>query len=100
VKYLNGVLRKLVMLIFLGIENFLSNFPKENLNVWFSMLEEILIFCGRERIENFWKKFTDSEYLWQSIKSLSKIISSQVGASNFRCNIQSHVVMGCKLSFF
>jgi hypothetical protein len=40
---------------FLGIENFLSNFPKENLDVCFSMLKEILIFRGQERNENFWK---------------------------------------------
>jgi len=29
-----------------------------------------------------------------------KIILSQLGASNFRSNIQSHVVMGCMLSLF
>jgi hypothetical protein len=30
-------------------------------------------------------------------QKLLKIILSQVDASNFRSNIQSHVVMGCKL---
>jgi len=29
-----------------------------------------------------------------------KIILSQLGASNFRSNIQSQVVMGCMLSLF
>jgi hypothetical protein len=33
-------------------------------------------------------------------QELGKIISSQVGASNFRFNIQSDVVMDCKLYFF
>jgi len=83
----------------LGIENFMLNFPKENLDICFSMLEEILIFCGQERIENFWKKFTNSEFMTIN-QNLVKIISPQVGASNFRYNIQSHIVMGFTLSFF
>jgi hypothetical protein len=32
---------------FLGIEIFLSNFPKQNLDVGFGMLEENLIFRGQ-----------------------------------------------------
>jgi len=79
--------------------NFFVVFPKENLDVCFSMLEEILIIHGQERIEKFWKKFTDSEFMTIN-QELVKIISSQVHASNFRFNIQSHVVIGCKLSFF
>jgi hypothetical protein len=62
VKYFNGVFRKLIYVAFLGIENFLSNFPKENLDICFRMLEEILIFSGQEGIEIFWKKFTKSEF--------------------------------------
>jgi hypothetical protein len=71
----------------------LANFPKENL------LEEILIFRGQERIESFWKNFTESEFMTIN-QELVKIISSLVGTSNFRSNIQSHIVMDCKLSFF
>jgi hypothetical protein len=33
-------------------------------------------------------------------QELVKIISSQVDASNFKSTVQSHVVMGCNLSFF
>jgi hypothetical protein len=40
VKYLNGVFRKLIMLIFLGLKTFCQIFPKENLDVCFSLLEE------------------------------------------------------------
>jgi hypothetical protein len=65
VKYLNGVLRKLIMLIFLGLD------------------------VG----------FTDGEFMTIN-QELGKIISSQVGATNFRSNIQSNIVMGCKLYFF
>jgi len=49
-------LKKINYVDFLGIRNFLSNFPKEDLDVCFSMLEEILTFRGQERIEIFWKK--------------------------------------------
>jgi len=48
-------LQKINCVDFIGIGNFLSNFPKENLDVCFSMLEEILIFRGQERIEYFGK---------------------------------------------
>jgi hypothetical protein len=60
----------------------LSNFPNENLDVCFNMLEEILIFRGQERIEifgnfffffykYFWKKkIRESEFKTKSIKSL------------------------------
>ncbi len=50
-------------------------FPKKNLDVCFSMLEEILIIHGQERIEKFWKKFTDSEFMTINQK-LVKIIYS------------------------
>jgi len=63
------------------------------------MIEEILIYRGQESIENFWKNFTESEFM-TSNEELVKIISSQVGANNFKYNIQSHIVMDCKLSFF
>jgi hypothetical protein len=43
--------------------------------------------------------FMESEFM-TSNQELVKIISSQVGASNFKSYIQSHVVMGYKLSFF
>jgi hypothetical protein len=41
----------------------------------------------------------DSEFMAIN-QELRNIISSQVGASNFISNIQSYVMMGCKLSFF
>jgi len=53
----------------------LPNFPKENLDVCFSMLEEILIIHGQERIEKFLKNFTDSEFMTINQK-LVKIIYS------------------------
>jgi hypothetical protein len=84
---------------FLGIKNFLSNFPKENLDLFFSTLEEILIFRSQDKIGNFWKQITENEFMTIN-QELVKIILYQVGASNFRSNIQSHVVMDCKLSFF
>jgi hypothetical protein len=43
-------LQKINYVDFLGIENFLSNFSKENLNICFSMWEEIFIFHGQKRI--------------------------------------------------
>jgi hypothetical protein len=43
--------------------------------------------------------FTDGEFMTIN-QELGKIISSQVGATNFRSNIQSNIVMGCKLYFF
>jgi hypothetical protein len=52
VKYLNKVLRKSIILIFLGLK-FLSNFPKQNLDVRFVVWEENWIFHGQERINHF-----------------------------------------------
>jgi hypothetical protein len=63
------------------------------------MLEDKLIFRGQEKIEDFWKKFTESEFMTIN-QNLVKIILSQVGANNFRLNIHSYVVMGCKLILF
>jgi hypothetical protein len=73
VKYLNGALRKSIMLIFLRLKIFCQIF-----------LNKILTLVLAIKIE----------------EKLIKIISSQVGASNFISNIQSHVVMDCKLCFF
>jgi hypothetical protein len=56
VKYPNGVLRKLIMLIFLGMK-ILSNLLIQNLDVSFSMLKENLIFHRQERIDHFWNFF-------------------------------------------
>jgi hypothetical protein len=92
-------LQKINYVDFLGIENFLSNFPKENLDLFFSTLEEILIFLGQEKNEIFWNFFTKSEFMTIN-QELVKIISFQFGASNFRFNIHSHFVIGYKLSFF
>jgi hypothetical protein len=66
-------LQKINNIDFLGIENFLSNFPKENLDDCFNMLEEILDFHDQERIENFWKIFTESEFMTIN-QNLVKII--------------------------
>jgi hypothetical protein len=41
VKYLNGVLRKINYIDFLGVETFLSTFPKQNLDIGVGMMEEI-----------------------------------------------------------
>jgi hypothetical protein len=46
-------LKKINFVDFLGIGNFLSNFPKQNLDIGFGMLKENLIIHGQERIENF-----------------------------------------------
>jgi hypothetical protein len=48
-------LEKINYVDFLGIENFLSIFPKQNLDIGFGMLEEILNFRGQERIHCFRK---------------------------------------------
>jgi hypothetical protein len=57
-------LQKINYVDFIGIENFLSNFPKENLDFFFFIiLEEILIFYDQEKIKKFWKKITDSEFM-------------------------------------
>ena len=41
-KYLNGILRKLIIYVdFLGVETFLSTFPKQNLDVGVGMVKEI-----------------------------------------------------------
>jgi hypothetical protein len=77
----------------------MSVFPIEHLDVCFSILEEILIFLGQERIENFWKKFTKSEFMTIN-QELVKIISSQVSTTNLKSNIKNHVMTDCKLSFF
>lgn len=50
-------LEKINYVDFLGVENFLSCFPNENLDVGFGMLEENLIFCGQEVIDHFWEFF-------------------------------------------
>ena len=84
---------------FLEIENFLSTFPKQNLDVGFGMLEEILNFCGQERIHHFRIIFTNGEFMTIN-QALLKIILSQVGASNFKYNTQSHVIKACKLFIF
>jgi hypothetical protein len=70
---------------FLGIENFLSTFPKQNLDVGFGILKEILNFCGQERIHRFQKIFTSGEFMTVN-QELLKIILSQVGVSNFKYN--------------
>lgn len=46
VRYLSGVLKNINHVNFLGVENFLSTFPNQNLDVGFSMLEEKLIIYG------------------------------------------------------
>jgi hypothetical protein len=84
---------------FLGIENFLSSFPKQNLDVGFGILEEILNFRGQERIHRFWKIFTNGEFMTVN-QELLKIISPQVGASNFKYNTKSHVMKACKVFIF
>jgi len=95
VKYLNRIFRKLIMLIFLGLKIFYQIFIKKILT--------FVLTCWKK----FWllmvkKKLKGELNLWQSITihELVKIISSQVGASNFKSIFESHVVMGCKLSFF
>jgi len=64
---------------FLGIESLMSNFSKQNLDVRFGILEENLIFLVQERIDYFWKKFMESEFMTIN-QELVKIILSQVGA--------------------
>jgi len=44
---------------FLGVENFLSTFPNQNLDVGFGMLEEKLILYGREIIDPYWEVFME-----------------------------------------
>jgi hypothetical protein len=46
---------------FLGIENFLSNSPSNNLDVGFGVLDENFNFCGKERIDNSLKTFMERE---------------------------------------
>lgn len=76
----------------------MSNFPKQNFEFGFGMVGENLIFRGQERIEIFSKYFTENEFMTIN-QELGNIISFQVGASNFRFNIQNHVAMGYKLYF-
>ena len=83
----------------IGIENFLSTFPKPNFDVSFGILEEIMNFRGQERIHRFQKNFMNGEFLTMN-QELLKIILSQVGASNFKYNTQSHVMKACKLFIF
>lgn len=52
VKYLNGFLRKLMMLIFLGSEIYV----KFSLEKRIDHLEENLFSCGQERIDHLKKK--------------------------------------------
>jgi hypothetical protein len=66
-------LEKINYVDFLRIENFLSNFPKQNLDVGFDMLKEKLIFRGQERIDHLGKNFIQSEFMTINQK-LVKII--------------------------
>jgi hypothetical protein len=79
-------LQKINYVDILGIINFLSIFPKENLDVCFSMSKKNFIFRSQEIIENFCKKITESEF-YTINQVLVKIILSQIGASNFISNI-------------
>jgi hypothetical protein len=82
-----------------GIENFLSNFPNNNLDVGFEVLEGIFNFCGQESIDPFWEPFMERE-LEKINEECMKIDLSQAGVRNFRSTIQNQVVMGCKLFLF
>jgi hypothetical protein len=93
VEYLNRVLRKLIMLILMELKIFCQIFLNEILKVGFGMVGENLIFRSQERIEIFLKYFTENEFMTIN-QELGNIISSQVGASNFKFNIQNRVVMG------
>jgi hypothetical protein len=92
-------LEKINYVDFLRIENFLSIFPKQNLDVGFGMLEEILNFHGKEGIHRFQKFFSNGEFMTIN-QELLKIILSQVGVSNFKYNTQSHVMKACELFIF
>jgi len=59
----------------------------------------ILIFVVKKELILFWKTFMEHE-LEKINKRRAKIDLSEVGARNFRSNIQSNVMMGCKLFLF
>jgi hypothetical protein len=80
----------------LGIENFLSNSPRNNLDVGFNVLDDNSNFCGQERIYHTLKIFMESEFKTIN-QELVKIILSQVGTRKFISNIQNQIVMGCKI---
>jgi hypothetical protein len=61
VMYLNWILRKLILLIFLGLKIFYLSFPSQNFNVGFVMLQENLILWRQEIIGTIWKNFKESE---------------------------------------
>jgi hypothetical protein len=84
---------------FLGIENFLSNSPSNNLDVGFGVLDDNFNFCGEERIDNSLKTFMECE-LEKINERLDKIDLFQVGVRKFISIIQNQVVMGCNLFIF
>jgi hypothetical protein len=67
---------------FLGIENFLSNCPSNNLDVGFGMFNDNFNFCGQERIDNTLKTFMEHE-LEKINERLEKIDLFQVGVRKF-----------------
>jgi len=54
-------MRKLVTLIFLGLKNFLSNSPSNNLDVSFGVLDDNFNIYGQERNDNSLKTFMEHE---------------------------------------
>jgi endonuclease IV len=66
---------------FLEIENFLSNFSKQNLNIGFGMPKKNLIFVVK-KVYFFKKIYREWNYDNQS-KELVKIILSQLGERKF-----------------
>jgi hypothetical protein len=73
-----------------GIENFLSNFPNNNLDVGFKVLEDnfffFFFFLGQESIDPFWEPFMEHE-LEKINEACVKIDLSQVSVRNFRSTI-------------
>jgi hypothetical protein len=69
---------------FFGLKFFCQIFLKKILTfILACWKKKKIIFHGQERIENFWKKnITESEFITIN-QELVKIISSQIGASNF-----------------
>jgi len=84
---------------FLGIENFLSNSPSNNLDVGFGVLDDNFNFCGQERIDNSLKTFMERE-LEKINERLEKIDLFQVGVRKFMSIIHNQVVMDCCLFIF
>jgi hypothetical protein len=83
-----------------GVFDFsLSNFPNNNLNFGFEVLEDIFNFCGQESIDPFWEPFMKHE-LEKINEECVKIDLSQTSVRNFISTIQNQVVMGCKLFLF